>query len=381
VVIGACLAAAGGNAVAAVKRTADLQVQAVSLSTSTARPGAVLGVSDTTVNRGRIGAKASRTTYYLATKKNSTGTVLTSRSVKALKAKSRSKGSATAVIPAGAAPGNYRVLACADSASKVMESREKNNCRAATAPLVVFTAAVGTPTPAPMPTVGPVPTSTPTSTSTPTPTPTPTPPLDGFGRITGICGVVAPQLAEPTSALFGSRKLDFGGDPYDDPADRPLLTSGGRTIAGTPNAGGSSLLSQVFAFETLARCEAASLVKTKTEIVYDQQGHTTDLLVRMAGVKVGVAVARAAAFPVGSPYTPQLATALLDAKLDAINASSQNVAAEDAWVKQVLVVLAYDQPHADTVAAAWSALDGATKADTVVYVVVTDGSDANLYFS
>jgi hypothetical protein len=384
-VVGACLAGAGGTAVAAVKRTADLQVKAVGLSASTTRPGGTLTVRDTTVNRGPIGAKASRTTYYLSKNsvKDSTDTVLASRSVKALKATARSKGSATAVIPSAAAPGTYRILACADARSKVKESRERNNCRAAGPLSVVAAGPVVEPgtTPAPTETPSPTPTETPTPSPTPTPTATPDPslPLDGFATMTGTCGVVAPQLADPDPSLFGSRNLDFGADPYDDPGDRPLLTAGGQTIAATPGAGGGSSLSEVFAFEALARCEGASLLKTGTEIVYDQPGKTTDLLVRIAGVKVGVAVARAVGFPPGSPYTSQSATTLLDAKLDAVNESSQHVAAQDAWVKQVLVVMAYDQQHADTIAAAWSALGSAIKADTVVYVVVTDGSDANLY--
>ena len=41
--------------------------------------------------------------------------------------------------------------------------------------------------------------------------------------------------------------------------------------------------------------------------------------------------------------------------------------------------MAYDQQHADTIATAWAGLDAATKADTIVYVVVTDGADAFMY--
>jgi hypothetical protein len=201
----------------------------------------------------------------------------------------------------------------------------------------------------------------------------------GFGTIVGACGVVAPQLDEPTPSLFGNKVFDFGDDPYDDPEDQPLLTTGAQTIITSPSAGGSSLLSEVFAFETLARCEGASLVKTESQIVYDQAGATTDFLVAIAGSKVGVRVVRAFAFPLGNPYTSDAATTLLNSNLDDINESSQNVAAEDAWVKQILVVMAYDQQHADTIAAAWFGLDDPTKADTVVYVIITDGNDTNIY--
>ena len=130
----------------------------------------------------------------------------------------------------------------------------------------------------------------------------------------------------------------------------------------------------------LARCEGASLLKTETEILYDDpMSKKADLLVQIAGRKVGVSVTRAVTFPFGNPYTLPAATALLNGKLYDIDNSSQHVSAADAWVKQILVVLAYDQQHADTIAAAWAGLDATTKADTIVYVVVTDGDDAFIY--
>jgi hypothetical protein len=203
--------------------------------------------------------------------------------------------------------------------------------------------------------------------------------LRGFGTIRGACGVVAPQLDEATPSLFSDRALDFGSDPYDDPADRPRLTAGGQEIVEDGNAGGSSLIAEVFAFETLARCEMASLLKTETEIVYDEPGKIVDLLVAIDGSKVGVSVTRAVSFPFDAPYTEEAATELLNRKLDDLVASSHTVSEEDAWVKGALVVVAYAQQHADTIEAAWQDLDAATKADTVVYVIRTDGSDTNVY--
>ena len=201
----------------------------------------------------------------------------------------------------------------------------------------------------------------------------------GFGTILGTCGAVAPQLDDATPSLFGDRTFDFGADPYDEPADRTRLTEGGQKILEVPNAGGSAVFSEVFAFEALARCEGAILLKTESEIVYDQAGKRADLLVQIAGRKVGVSVMRASTFPFGSPPVLTNLATLLERKLDDIVASTQNVAAEDEWVKQVLVVMAYDQQHADTIEQAWASLDAATRADTIVYVVVTDGSDTNIY--
>lgn len=131
---------------------------------------------------------------------------------------------------------------------------------------------------------------------------------------------------------------------------------------------------------TAARCEGAALLKTTTEIAYDDpSGDLTDLLVQIAGAKVGVSVTRAVSFPVGEPYPQETADALIANRLAEVNASSDNVKAEDAWVKQVLVVIAFSDDHADRIETAWAAQDPATKADTVVYVVVTHGSDLPVY--
>lgn len=370
-----------GDAMASA-RQADLQVRRASLSRTTVLPGGALTVADTTVNRGRGRAKPSTTTAYLSADrtKSRADVALGRRPVRALAPKASSRGSAATRVPATTAPGSYRVLVCADARARVKESGERNNCVAAGSPLVVQARAVVAPDPtAPVPAPSPAPAP---ATPTPTPTPTdpgPTYPLAGFGTITGTCGVVAPQLDDATPSLFHDVHLDFGADPFDDPADRPLLTAGGRTVLDSANAGGSAQLSEVFAFETLARCDGAQLLKTETEIVYTQAGKITDLLVAVGGRKVGVSIARAVTFPFGNPYTASAATTLINAKLDAINESTANVSAADAWVKQVLVLVAYDQQHADTLAGAWATIDAAKKANTIADVVVTDGSDANLY--
>jgi hypothetical protein len=200
----------------------------------------------------------------------------------------------------------------------------------------------------------------------------------GFGTYSGMCGVLAQmQLTGPTPQLF-TDTLTFPR-AYMDPADRPLLTPGGRHLAETPNAGGSSGLSEIFAFEELAHCEMASLLKTETEIVYDTTGKITDLEVLIAGHKIGVSVTRAVAFPFGSPYTLSTASTLITRKLQDIQLSTMNVSAADKWDKQILVVLAWDDQAADIVAQAWAAADAQTKADTIVIVTVTSGEDTFIY--
>jgi len=199
-----------------------------------------------------------------------------------------------------------------------------------------------------------------------------------FGELGGMCNVLNdPELTGATPVLFKS-SLTFMRR-YNDPADRPLLTPGGRTIVATPNAGGSSLYSEVFAFEQLARCEMAGLLKTETQIVYDTPGKITDILVEIDGKKIGVSVVRAVKFPFGSPYTVQDATTIIQRKLEDIQMSSMNVSAADKWVKQVLAVVAYDDQHRDTVEQAWLGLSPSVKADTVLVVTATHGDDTFIY--
>ena len=203
-------------------------------------------------------------------------------------------------------------------------------------------------------------------------------PLSGFGDLGGMCGVLdVASLTGPTPMLFRDT-LTFVR-AYVDPDDRALLTPGGRHLAETPNAGGSSGLSEIFAYEELARCELASLLKTETEIVYDTTGKITDLEVLVDGHKIGVSVTRAVAFPFGSPYTLSTATTLLTRKLQDIQASSLNVSAADKWDKQILAILAWDDQAADVMAQAWMMADAATKADTEVIITVTGGDDTFIY--
>ncbi|MGC4122140.1 MAG: hypothetical protein QM765_47690 [Myxococcales bacterium] len=204
-------------------------------------------------------------------------------------------------------------------------------------------------------------------------------PLPGFGAISGTCGVLDTELTDSDPHYFENH-IDFGTDPYDDPADRPQLTTGGQTMITLPNAGGSSGNSEAFSFEMLARCELANLYKTETQITYDITGKITDLEVFMDGYKIGVSVVRAMSYPETAPYTLAQAKSKLESKLSDIKASTLNVSAADKWVKQVLYVWAQTQTHADTVNQAYQQIDAATKADTIVIVTVSDGADSWIYF-
>lgn len=203
-------------------------------------------------------------------------------------------------------------------------------------------------------------------------------PLDGFGAITGTCGILDDELTSPDPS-YAVNHIDFDSDPYD-AADEALLTDGGREIIADGNAGGSSLYSEVFAYEMLHRCELADLLKTETEVTYDTTDTSiTDLLVEIDGYKIGVSVTRAIAYPFDDPYTVQQATDLLTKKLTDIQESSAHVSPADAWQKQILYVIAYAPQHATSLQSAFDQLDASVRADTVVMVTVSDGDDAFLY--
>ena len=201
-----------------------------------------------------------------------------------------------------------------------------------------------------------------------------------LGVLTGDCQQIDEELFEATPSLFRN-ELDFAQDGYDE-RDRERLTPGARTILEAGNAGGSSLLSEVFAFEVLARCESATLLETETTIDYkDEMGKITDLLVEIDGEQVGVSVVRAIAFPFEQPYPEQEARRVLTDKLEGIALSSLNVAPRHAWVKQILSVMAYTAQHADQIEAVFSTLEPELRGDTILYLTVTEGEDRALYFN
>ncbi len=201
-------------------------------------------------------------------------------------------------------------------------------------------------------------------------------PDEPLGELEGACGELdAAELSSPDSFLF-ENAIDFGvlGFDYD------LLTPGGKEVFDDGNLNQSSLHSEVIAYEVLARCDMAALLKTEGEVVYDDpMGKKTDLLVELDGLKVGVSVTRAYGFPPDDPYTVAQAESLLTDKLSDIPLSTANVAPEDQWVKQILHVIAYAEMHAESIATAYAGLPDNVKGDTIVVVTVTHGDDEFIY--
>lgn len=204
----------------------------------------------------------------------------------------------------------------------------------------------------------------------------------GFGAIAGPCARLAGELASMEPSFYSTR-LDFMDDAYDDPGERPMLTEDAVRLLESPNAGGSSQISEAFALEVLVRCEGANLLATENEITYEPMGSKkTDFLVEMmGGERIGVSVVRAFMFPLGSDYTVERAQEVIGDKLDDILESSANVNAEFEWDKQILAVLAPDDMPLESVMSAWMSFSEARRADTIVYVIVTDGEDEGVYIN
>lgn len=203
-------------------------------------------------------------------------------------------------------------------------------------------------------------------------------PAPGFGVISGECDVLDDELIAD-APTFITNAIDFADNAFDE-SESDELTAGGQEVLADGNAGGSSLFSEIFSYEILERCENASLLKTETEVaIIDPQGSLTDLLIDIDGVKLGVSVTRAIAFPFDDPYSVEQARTLLDQKLQGVLDSSANVAPEDEWQKQILHIIAYSDEHREALESAYANVDAALKADTIVYVSVSDGDDLFLY--
>lgn len=201
-------------------------------------------------------------------------------------------------------------------------------------------------------------------------------PLAGFGAISGACGPLSlADLRASTPSTFETR-IDFAMLTFDAGA----LSQGGQRMYATPNAGGSSVESEAFAYEVLYRCELADLVATETEVTYTPPtSKKTDLVVSIEGEVLGVSVARAFKFPPGAPLSVVEAKSLLEGKFSDILISSQNVNPPYRWRKQLLHVIAFDDVARQAVVDAAATVDAQVRADTILYVTVTDGDDAFIY--
>lgn len=198
-------------------------------------------------------------------------------------------------------------------------------------------------------------------------------PQGGFGLTSPPLGLGG-ALTDAAPHLLTS-SIDYLDNPYD-ASDFDALSPGARTLLSAPF---SQPLHQALSLDALGRLAGATLVKAAAEIAYDTAGPPADFLVSIDGVRIGVEVTRAFAFPPGSPYSLALADALLVNELGQIVQSSANVSAADRWQKQILHVLSLDTQTTETLSEAYAAIDPVLKADTIVIITQTEGSDQFLY--
>lgn len=148
-------------------------------------------------------------------------------------------------------------------------------------------------------------------------------------------------------------------------------------IRDVPNAGGSSVVSEVLSFELLQKCFKAKLLKTEMEVSYFPEGGSiTDYVCEIFGTKVGVSVTRAMKYW-GGNYTIDDAYHLLNKKLKGVNQSSQNTL-ED-WNKQVLHVWSASHDVTNTLVQAYSSLSEEVRSNTVVFVTTTTEASDFIY--
>ena len=119
------------------------------------------------------------------------------------------------------------------------------------------------------------------------------------------------------------------------------------------------------------------LVASETEVMYSSTEALTDF-VALFSENVGVSVARAFQFPGTSPYPLSEAERVMGRKLDDIPISTAN-ATSPTWDKQILAVLAWDDVAAMRVREAWEGFTAERRADTILYVIITDGRDRAVY--
>lgn len=194
-----------------------------------------------------------------------------------------------------------------------------------------------------------------------------------LGTLSGPCGVVDALLGAPSPSLSQSTLSFVAGESF----DKPSLSLGGQRIFDTPNAGGSSVESEIMSFEVLHHCDGAKLLKTETEIEYlppDGNGppSITDILVEIGGKKVGVSVTRAYKPPSQTLSDADVKT-LLEKKLEGVNRSSERVKPADKWVKQILHVFAATKDAADAVVRVLPQISATLRADTIVLLTRTVG--------
>ncbi|CAH1773776.1 unnamed protein product [Owenia fusiformis] len=149
------------------------------------------------------------------------------------------------------------------------------------------------------------------------------------------------------------------------------LSEHAQKLQDVPNAGGSSVISEVMSYEVLKRCFGAKLLKTEMEVSYFPEGGSiTDYVCEMFSTRLGVSVTRAMKYR--GEYTDEDAEKLLVKKLTGVIQATQN--SLENWSKQILHVWATSTNVANTIIKTYHKLPEHIKCNTVVIVTIAHNS-------
>eukprot|EP00732_Lithocolla_globosa_P005693 Lithocolla_globosa_v1_NODE_6077_length_1140_cov_4.457143.p1 type:complete len:206 gc:universal NODE_6077_length_1140_cov_4.457143:773-156(-) len=147
------------------------------------------------------------------------------------------------------------------------------------------------------------------------------------------------------------------------------LSSGSEKLKHTPNAGGSSVKSEVLSFEILVRIFGVELHKTEMELKYwPKNGKMTDYSCQFGAYLIGVSVTRAFSF--FGDFEMEDALRIMKRKLRGVIESSAHVL--DKFRKQILHVFTRSEKSAKLLQKAYSQIDSHLKSNTIILVTVSD---------
>jgi len=146
-----------------------------------------------------------------------------------------------------------------------------------------------------------------------------------------------------------------------------------------PNAGGTSIHSEMLSFEILHRCFGATLEHTEMEIDYWPSGSKkTDYSCRIFDSVIGVSVTRAMKY--NGEFTRADARFLLEKKLKGIIVSSENVVTYHRWEKQILHVWASEFYIAEVLETEFAELHSDIKHNTILMVTISANPKAHFLY-
>lgn len=150
-----------------------------------------------------------------------------------------------------------------------------------------------------------------------------------------------------------------------------MISNSAQKIRDVPNAGGSSVISEVLSFEFLSKSVKAQLLKTEMEIVYFPEGGSiTDYVCTINNQKVGVSVTRAMKYR--GHYTEEDAHHLLTKKLKGVIQANKN--SMEKWSKQILHVWTPNKHTANIITMVYYQLSDSIRSNTIVIVTTSKNS-------